>query len=195
MFRKLYNWTLHWADTRFGVPALAVLSFAEASFFPIPPDPLLIALSLGKPRRSFYYAAICSVTSIIGGIVGYMIGFALWGAVSDFFFTYILSHEAFEFVSKRYEQNEFITTLGAALTPIPYKVFTISAGVFKLNFATFVAASALGRSGRFFIESALIFVFGDKIKVFIDRYFNILITAFFLLLVLGYFVIKYLLAQ
>ncbi len=195
MFRKLYNWILHWADTRFGVPALAVLSFAEASFFPIPPDPLLIALSLGKPRRSFYYAAICSVTSIIGGIVGYMIGFALWGAVSDFFFTYILSHEAFEFVSKRYEQNEFITTLGAALTPIPYKVFTISAGVFKLNFATFVAASALGRSGRFFIESALIFVFGDKIKVFIDRYFNILITAFFLLLVLGYFVIKYLLAQ
>jgi len=193
MFRKLYNWVLHWAETRYAVPALVLVSFTESFILPIPPDPLLLALSLGRPRRAFYYAFICSVMSIVGGLLGYYIGWAVWHAVSGFFFTYVISVESFNFVSAKYAENGFLAILAAALTPIPYKVFTISAGVFKLDFFTFILASAIGRSGRFFLEAALIFFFGKGIKRLIDKYFNLLVTLFFALLLVGFIVVKYLL--
>lgn len=193
MIRKLYDWVLSWADTRFGVPALAAVSFLESSFFPVPPDPLLMALSLGKPERSFWYAAVCSLASVAGGILGYFIGWGIWELVSGYFFTYVFSQEAFLYVSNKYEQNAFIAILGAAFTPIPYKVFTIAAGVFKIHLLVLIAASVIGRSARFFLEAGLIFFYGAKIKSFIDRYFNLLVTLFFVLLVAGFLIIKYLL--
>lgn len=193
MVRRLYDWVLSWADTRFGVPALAAVSFLESSFFPVPPDPLLMALSLGKPERSLLYAAVCSLSSVVGGILGYLIGWGIWELVSGYFFTYVFSQEVFLYVSDKYEQNAFIAILGAAFTPIPYKVFTIAAGVFKIHLLVLIAASVIGRSARFFLEAGLIFFFGVKIKSFIDRYFNLLVTLFFALLVAGFVVIKYLL--
>jgi membrane protein YqaA with SNARE-associated domain len=193
MIRKLYDWVLSWADTRYGVPALGAVAFMESSFFPIPPDPLLMALSLGRPERSFRYAVICSVMSVLGGIVGYLIGWGIWELVSDYFFTYLFSQETFLYVSGKYEQNAFLAILGAAFTPIPYKVFTISAGVFKISLLVLIAASAIGRSARFFIEAGLIFFYGIKIKSFIDKYFNLLATLFFILLVLGFIAVKYML--
>lgn len=195
MFRRLYEWVLHWANTPYGTPALAILSFVESSFFPVPPDPLLVALSMGKPKKSFYYALVCSTTSVAGGVFGYYLGFYLWQAVSDFFFTYIFTTEAFNYVSQKYEENGFLAILGAAMTPIPYKVFTVSAGVFKLDLLTFITGSIIGRSSRFFLEAVLIYFFGEKIKRFIDKYFQILITLFFILIAIGFFLSKYLLAK
>lgn len=193
MFRRLYNWVLGWADTKYGVPALAIVSFAESSFFPVPPDPLLMALSLGKPKRAFWYALVCSVMSVLGGIFGYFIGWALWGLMSSFFLTYVFSPEAFDFVRVQYEQNAFLAILGAAITPIPYKVFTVSAGVFHINLLYLILASAIGRSARFFLEAGLVYFFGEQIRNFIDKYFNLLVTLFFILVLAGFFIVKFLL--
>jgi len=193
MLRKLYDWVLSWADTRYGVPALAAISFAESSFFPIPPDPLLMALSLGKPKKAFWYAFVSTVMSVLGGIAGYFIGWALWDILSGFFFAYVFSPESFNYVGSLYKQNAFLAILGAAITPIPYKVFTVSAGVFHVNLLYLIVASALGRSSRFFIEAGLIYFFGEKIRSFIDKYFNLLLTVFFILIVLGVVIVKFLL--
>ncbi|MCZ6468574.1 MAG: DedA family protein [Candidatus Dadabacteria bacterium] len=193
MFRRLYNWVLGWADTKYGVPALAIVSFAESSFFPVPPDPLLMALSLGKPKRAFWYALVCSVMSVLGGIFGYFIGWALWGLMSSFFLTYVFSPEAFDFVRAQYEQNAFLAILGAAITPIPYKVFTVTAGVFHINLLYLILASAIGRSARFFLEAGLVYFFGEQIRNFIDKYFNLLVTLFFILVLAGFFIVKFLL--
>ena len=191
MIRRLYDWVLSWADTRFGVPALAAISFMESSFFPVPPDPLLMALCLGKPKKSFWFALVCSVSSILGGVLGYFIGYMLWELLSGYFFTYLFTPEAFEFVAERYQENAFIAVLGAAITPIPYKVFTVAAGVFHISLLTLILASVIGRSARFFLEAGLIYFLGDSIKSFIDKYFNILVTLFFVLLVLGFVLVKY----
>lgn len=193
MFRKLYDWVLSWSETRYGVPAMAIVSFMESSFFPIPPDPLLMALSLGKPKKAFWYAAICSIASVLGGILGYFIGWALWDLLSPFFLTYVFSAEAFEYVGTLYKQNAFLTILGAAITPIPYKVFTVAAGVFHINLLYLIIASAIGRSARFFLEAGLIYFFGERIRKFIDKYFNLLLTLFFILIVLGFIIVKFLL--
>lgn len=192
MIRRIYDWVLGWADTRYGVPALSVVSFVESSIFPVPPDPLLMALCMGRPEKSFRYAAICSAMSVLGGIFGYLIGWAIWELVDDFFFAYVFSREAFEFVGTQYENNAFVAVLTAAVTPIPYKVFTVTAGVFQISLAALIAASVIGRSARFFIEAGLIYFFGAGIKSFIDKYFNLLVTLFFVLLVLGIIGVKYL---
>ncbi|HML96012.1 MAG TPA: YqaA family protein [Thermodesulfobacteriota bacterium] len=192
MIRRIYDWVLAWADTRYGVPALSLVSFVESSIFPVPPDPLLMALCMGKPERSFRYAAICSAMSVLGGIFGYLIGWAIWELVDDFFFAYVFSREVFELVGTQYENNAFIAVLTAAVTPIPYKVFTVTAGVFQISLAALIAASVIGRSARFFLEAGLIYFFGSGIKSFIDKYFNLLVTLFFVLLVLGLVGVKYL---
>ncbi len=192
ILRRLYDWVLHWANTPYGTPALALLAFCESSFFPIPPDPLLMALSLSKVRRSLWYALICSVASVLGGILGYFIGLELWHLVSDFFFNYIpgFTHEVFNIVRDKYNQHAFLAVFTAGFTPIPYKVFTISAGVFEINFLIFIIASTIGRSLRFFIVAGLIRIFGEHIRNFIDRYFDWLSIAFVVLLILGFVVIK-----
>lgn len=192
--RRLYDWVLHWADTRYGTPALATLSFAESSFFPVPPDVLLIALDMGKPKKSFYYALICSIASVVGGILGYYIGHGLWELLSVFFFTYIpgFTPEVFAKVQGMYNEYGFAAVLIAGFTPIPYKVFTIASGVFGMNFPLFVLASIISRSARFFIVSAMIYFFGEPIKKFIDKYFNLLSAAFVVLIILGFIGIKYL---
>lgn len=192
--RRLYDWVLHWADTKYGTPALATLSFAESSFFPVPPDVLLIALDMGKPKKSFYYALICSIASVLGGMLGYYIGTGLWSVLSGFFFSYIpgFTPEIFEKVQGMYNEYGFAAVLIAGFTPIPYKVFTIASGVFGMNFPLFVMASAISRSARFFIVSAMIYFFGEPIKKFIDKYFNLLSAIFVVLIILGFVGIKYL---
>jgi membrane protein YqaA with SNARE-associated domain len=196
LFRRLYDWVLHWADTPYGTPALGILAFAESSFFPTPPDPLLMALALSKPKRAFFYAVVCSVCSVIGGLFGYAIGYFAWSAVGHFFFDYLggigFTPENFSIVQGKYETNAFWAVFAAGFTPIPYKVFTVAAGVFSISLAPFFLASVLSRSARFFTVAGLIFFFGPPIKRFIDRYFNLLTVAFFVLLVGGFLVVKYL---
>jgi membrane protein YqaA with SNARE-associated domain len=183
---------LHWADTPYGLQALAVLCFAESSVFPIPPDPLLIALCLGAAGRSLRVAAVATIASVLGGIVGYGIGVFVWGSASGFFFDFVpgVTPEAFAKVQGYYDRWDFWAVFMAGLTPLPYKVFTISAGVFSINFPVFVMASVLSRGLRFFLVAGLIYRYGQSIGSFIDRYFNILTWVFGLLLVLGFLVIR-----
>ena len=193
LVRRLYDWVLHWADTPYGLQALAVLAFAESSVFPIPPDPLLIALCLGAAGRSLRFAAVATIASVLGGVVGYGIGAVVWSSVSGFFFSDFVpgvTPEAFATVQGYYDQWNFWAVFMAGLTPLPYKVFTISAGVFSINFPVFVLASALSRGLRFFLVAGLIYRYGESIGSFIDRYFNILTWVFALLLVLGFVVIR-----
>lgn len=194
MLRRLYAWVLGWADTPYGTPALAAISFAESSLFPIPPDVLQIALSISKPRRAFYYAAVSAAASVLGGMLGWLIGYLLWSAVEDFFYEYVpgCTPENFAYVGERYRENAFLAILAAAFTPIPFKVFTIAAGVFHayVSFWTLVAASSVGRSGRFMFVAAMIFFFGERARQVLERHFEWMTLLLFVLLVGGFFAIR-----
>jgi len=191
--RRLYDWVLHWADTPYGIPALAVLAFSESSFFPIPPDPLVLALGLARPQRALLYALVCSASSVLGGLFGYLLGWGLWESLDQIFFTYVpgISPDVFAIVQAKYAQYTFWAVFTAGFTPIPYKVFTLAAGVFEVNLWTFVLASILGRSARFFLIAVLIWQFGTPIKQFIERYFNLLSVVFVVLLILGFTIITW----
>jgi len=193
--RKLYDWVLHWAETPYGPLALFLLAVAESSFFPVPPDPLLIALCLGAIKKSWRFALYTSIASIVGGILGYAIGSFLWESVDIFFFKYIpgFTEDIFQSVLLHYQKAGFWYVFMAGFTPIPYKIFTIASGVFKLNLPLFITASTISRSLRFFVVAALFKKFGPEIKSFIDKYFNLLAFIFFILLVGGFMIIKYLL--
>ena len=192
--RKLYLWVMHWSETPYGTPALMGISFAESSFFPVPPDPLLICLALGAKAKPMLLAAFCTIASVAGGIVGYIIGGWFWGVSSDIFFNYIpgFTPESFLEVQALYDSWGFLAVFLAGLTPIPYKVFTISGGVFGINFPLFVLASILGRALRFFALAGLISYFGSSIRDFIDHYFNLLLWLFLVLIVLGFAVVAFL---
>ena len=191
LVRRLYDWVLHWADTPYGLQALAILALAESSFFPIPPDPLLIALCLGATNRALRFAAVTTIASVVGGLLGYAIGAVVWGSVSGFFFEYVpgVTPEAFASVQGLYDRWDFWAVFMAGLTLIPYKVFTISAGVFAINFPVFVFASVLSRGLRFFLLAGLIYLYGESIRSFVDRYFNLLTWIFLLIFVLGFVLI------
>ncbi|MFH1923604.1 MAG: VTT domain-containing protein [Planctomycetota bacterium] len=195
--RSLYLWVLSWADTPYGTPALFVLSFAESSFFPIPPDVLQIALSVSKPRRSFYYAAVSVVASVLGAVLGWIIGYALWSTVGDFVMAHFgwagFTQGNFDKVSDLYTQHGFMAIAVAAFTPLPYKIFTIAAGVFSISLPVLLVGSVLGRSARFFAVAACIYVFGPAVKDLIEKYFEIASVAFVVLLVGGFLLIKWLL--
>ena len=192
--RRLYDWVLSWADTPYGVPALAVLAFAEACFFPVPPDVLLIALCLAIPARSYRFALIATIGSVSGGLLGYLIGWSGWELLSPYFFEYVpgFSAEGFAQVKALFDRYDFWTIFAAGFTPIPYKIFTIAAGAFQINFPVFVIASLVSRGMRFFIFAALFYYLGRPARDFIEKYFNLL-TILFLVLLVGILVlIKYL---
>lgn len=190
ILKKLYNWVLSWANRKSGPVALCFFSSIEAIFFPVPPDPLLMALCLGNRTKALFFAFLCSICSVTGGLIGYSIGYGLWELTKDFFFTYIFSPESFERVSILYHKNSFLAIFTAGFSPIPYKVFTVSAGVFKINIFIFFLASLLSRSLRFFIIATLLKIFGEGIKNFIDRFFNLLTVIFILLLIGGFILLK-----
>ncbi|HEU18230.1 MAG TPA: DedA family protein [Deltaproteobacteria bacterium] len=191
MIRKLYDWVLHWAETPYGSWALFILAFAESSFFPIPPDVLLIALAISIPAKAFRYAVLCSAGSVLGGIGGYIIGYQFMDLMGFRILNFYGLTDKYEFISTLYNHYNAWAVGVAGFTPIPYKVFTISAGAFKINFPVFVFASFVSRSARFFLVGLLIFVYGSGIRSFIDRYFNLLTIAFFILLIGGFILIKW----
>jgi len=201
LIRKLYDWVLHWAETPYGPIALFLLAFAESSFFPIPPDALLIALALGVRNKAFNFALNSTIASVLGALMGYAIGYYLWwsspnefSSVAHFFFNNVpgFKENVFYDVKNLYEQYNFWVVFTAGFTPIPYKVITISAGAFDINLLVFTIASIISRGARFFFVAFLIWKFGPTIKSFIDKYFNWLAIAFTVLLIGGFVVIKYL---
>jgi len=191
--RRMYDWVLSWADTPYGTPALFIISFMESSFFPIPPDVLQIALSAAKPRRAFWYATVTLVGSVLGAFLGYLIGYAFWTATQDFFFNYLLlSEDKFRQVEGLYQEYDFWAVLISAPTPIPYKLFTIAAGVCHLALLPFFIASVLGRGARFYLVAAIMYFFGPTVKSWIEKYFELVMIAFGVLLVGGFLVMKFL---
>ena len=187
---------LSWGNSRWGALALFLFALAESSFFPIPPDVLLIALCLGVTSRSFRYGAICLSGSIVGAMIGYAIGFFCWQntageytALANWFFAHVFSLESFFTVGELYDKYNFWIVFTAGFTPLPYKIFTITGGLFHINFAMFIFASIISRGLRFMLIAALIWKFGAPIKSFIDKYFNLLAIAFTVLLIGSFFLV------
>ena len=188
--KRLYDWVLSWSESKWGVLALFVLAFAESSFFPVPPDVLLIALCIGATAKSFRFAAVCLAGSVLGAMTGYAIGSLAWQtpageftALANFFFDHVFSLEQFNEVKALYDKYDFWIVFTACFTPLPYKLITITGGLFAINFPMFVVASIISRGLRFFLFAALIWKFGAPIKAFIDKYFNILAILFTVLLI------------
>jgi len=195
LHRRLYEWVLHWAETSYGGWALFGLSFAESSFFPVPPDVLLAPLTLGARRKWWGFALSCSLASVIGGILGYAIGMFLWGVIHEWVFAHLswvgLTEANFAKFQAWYNKYDFWIVFTCGFTPLPYKVCTISAGVAKINFMGFIIASTVSRSARFFLVAGLFAKFGPTIKPFIDKYFNWLCLLFIVLLLGGFLVLKF----
>lgn len=192
VIRRLYNWVMGWADSKYAGWYLFALAFAESSFFPIPPDVLLFALTLSRPKKAFFYAIICTLGSVAGGAFGYAIGFYAFEAFGRPIVEFYHFQEQFARLEALYEQYDFWIVFTAGFTPIPYKVFTIASGLFTINFVNFMIASLVGRAGRFFLVSALIWKFGAPMKRFIDKHLGWLSIVFVVLLFAGFVVIKYL---
>lgn len=194
--RRLYDWVIHFARTRHGTTALFVLSFAESSCFPVPPDVLLGPLALGAPKKWLRFALACSIASVLGGILGYCIGMFLWQAIGPWVFTHLgsigLTETNFTKFQGWYDEYDFWIVFTCGFTPLPYKVCTISAGVAKINFIGFLIASTVSRSARFFIVAGLMGWKGEKIRPFVEKYFNWFSLAFVVLLIGGFLVIKWL---
>lgn len=192
--RHLYNWVIHFADTRHGPAALFGLSFAESSFFPVPPDVLLAPLTLGAPKKWFRFALACSIASVLGGAFGYGIGTFLWDQIQTWVFTHMgsmgFTPENFETFQRYYDKYDFWIVFTCGFTPLPYKVCTISAGVAAINFPGFLIASAISRSARFFLVAGLFGWKGERMRPVIEKYFNWLSLLFVLLLIGGFAAIK-----
>lgn len=191
---KLYYWTLHWAGTRFAVPALFVISFAEASFFPIPPDALLLPMCFAKPKKWLSYAFWCTLASVLGAIAGWLIGLCLWDLVKDFFFKWIpgFTPAKFATMAHLYQQWGFWIIMAKGLTPIPFKIITISAGACQVALPAVILASVISRGLRFFGLALLVRAFGDRARPFIEKYLTWVLLACFAGLILGIFALKFL---
>lgn len=189
IIRRLYDWVLELADHPHAQPALFLIAFAESTIFPIPPDVLLLAMAVAAPTKALRYAFICTAGSIAGGIVGYLIGWGLWGQLDTLFYQYIpgFTEEKFALMANKFAENTFLTIFTAGFTPIPFKIFTITAGAALVPFMAFLIGAAISRAARFFILASLIRLFGAGIKDWIDRYFNILTIAGTALLILLFY--------
>ena len=192
IFRKMYDWTMHWAKTPQAPVALFGIAFVESSFFPIPPDVLLIAMVVSDKSRWFRNALICTAGSVLGALLGYWIGWEFYQTVGQWIVSTYHLEKHVETVGRMYADNAFGAVFTAAFTPIPYKVFTIAAGLFRISIPTLVVASIFGREGRFFIVAGMLRIFGEKISRGIEKYFDILSIVFVAAIVLGYMAIRYL---
>ena len=197
--RKIYDWVLSWAYKPSGPKALGAISFCEASFFPIPPDVLLIPLAISRRNKALAYSFICSVASVLGAGFGYFIGKFVWWAdqntfseFANIFINYVpgFTLESFQNIRSLYDEYNFIIIFTAGFTPIPFKLFTISAGAFNINFFLFIFAGAVSRSARFFLVGYLIRAYGKPIQSFIEKYFNLLAILFTVFLIGGFLIIK-----
>jgi len=191
MIRPLYNWVLRQAETPYALWTLAFVSFIESSMFPIPPDVLMIPMIIAAPKRAWLIAGVCTVSSVLGGALGYYIGYGLFDSVGRPVLEFYHKADAFDALASSYNDQGFWAVLIAGVTPFPYKVITIFSGVTGLNFALFMATSVLARGLRFFIIAALLYRYGEPIRDFIDRRLGLVATVSVALLIGGFLVVKY----
>ena len=190
--KKTYNWTLEKAQHKNAKWYLSLISFAESSFFPIPPDILLIPMALASKAKALFYAFICTLFSVLGGILGYAIGYFFYNSVGIYIVDFYHLENSFNIFESYYKEFGIMIVLGAGITPFPYKFITIASGVFGLNIFLFIIVSIIGRGLRFYLIAILLYFFGERIKLIIDNYFNILTIVFFILLVGSVFIIRFL---
>lgn len=192
MLRKIYDWMMRKAADEKAPWALGVVSFIESSFFPIPPDVMLIPMVMANRQKAWWYATIATVTSVLGGLLGYAIGYYLYEAVGI---------PILEFYGKANALDSFIAfvhdygvpaVIIKGMTPIPYKVVTIAAGVAKMDLLAFIGASIIARAMRFYLVAGLLYYFGEPIRDFIEKRLTLVTTAFVVLLVGGFIAVKYL---
>ena len=192
MLRRLYDWVLSWADKPYANHALFLVAFTEATFFPIPPDVLLIAMAIGAPNKAIRFALICTFGSVLGAMLGYYMGWGLWGIIDNWFYLYIpgFSESVFTELSNSFKSNTFLTIFAAGFTPIPFKVFTIAAGAAMLPFFVFLVASLLSRGLRYGMLALLIYKFGSNIKKWIEKYFNLITWVVTILVIIIIILVK-----
>ena len=191
LLRYLYNWTLKKAEHRYSSWILSIVSFAESSFFPIPPDILLIPMIIANKAKAWIYALICTFSSVLGGIVGYAIGYFFYNSIGILIIEAYHLSDSFNAFESYYNKYGILIVLGAGFTPFPFKFITIASGVFNLNIFLFIITAIIARGFRFYLLAILLFVFGEKIKNLIDKYFNMLAILFFILLVGSVLLVKF----
>jgi membrane protein YqaA with SNARE-associated domain len=193
MLQRLYNWTLDKCRHRHAERYLAGISFAEASFFPIPPDVLLAPMCLAQPHRALRFALICTLASVAGALLGYAIGFLAFEGLGRPILAFYGAEEKFSSFAARFNAQGWIVVFLAGFTPLPFKVITIAAGATAMPLPVLIIASLVSRAARFFLVAILLWKFGEPMKGFIDRHFALLTTAFGVLLVGGFLLVGYLL--
>jgi membrane protein YqaA with SNARE-associated domain len=193
MLKRLYEWTLDKAGHRHAERWLAGLSFAESSFFPIPPDAILLPMCLAQPARAFRYALICTIASILGAMLGYAIGYFLFETVGEPILRFYGLTAEFSSFAERFNEQGWIIVLIAGFTPLPYKVITIAAGATAMPLHILLFASVIARSARFFLVAALLWKFGEPMKRIIDRHFGLITIAVAILGIGGFVAVRYLL--
>ncbi|UCF42220.1 MAG: DedA family protein [Planctomycetota bacterium] len=192
LHRRLYNWVVHWADTRFGVPALIVLALTEPICVPIPADVMVIGLCLGKPRRSIRYGLTCAFFSVLGGTIAFSLGLAIGpDRVVDLFTTVGFGSKA-QFALELYQRYDFWAIAISALTPVPYMIFSWVGGMAEVSLVKFVVISVVFRTMRFGSEALLFYFVGKRARALIEKYFNLATIVFIILLAIVVYLIKWL---
>lgn len=192
MLKRLYEWTLDKAGHRHAERWLGAISFMESSFFPIPPDIMLIPMCLAKPERAFRYAFVCTITSVLGALLGYAIGYFLFETVGVAILDFYGLGAEFESFAAAFNEQGWIIVLLAGFTPLPFKVITIAAGATAMPLYILIVAAIIARAARFFLVAALLWKFGEPMKRIIDRHFGLLTTLAGVLLVGGFVAVRYL---
>ena len=192
MLRRLYDWTMSLADHPRALWALAIVAFVESSVFPIPPDVLMIPMVLARPSRAWLIALVATVSSVLGGMLGYAIGYFFYEAIGEPILTALGKAEAMEAFNARFNGVGFWAVLVAGVTPFPYKVITIMSGWTAMPLATFVVTSIIARALRFFVVAGLLRLFGAPVRAFIEKRLGLVFTLFMVLLVGGFYVVRYL---
>ena len=190
MIKAVYNWTIKLSATRYALWALAIVAFAESSFFPIPPDILLIPLIIAKPKNAYLIAFIAMVASVFGGGLGYYIGLKLYETVGIIIINFYHAQQLFLVFQTQFNKYGAAAVLFAGVTPFPYKIITISSGIAGMPIYQFFIFSIIARGARFFIIAILLRLYGEPIRNFIERHLNLLFIAFMVLLVFGFLLIK-----
>jgi len=186
MFRRLYRWTLTLAESRHAPWALGAIAFAESSFFPVPPDTILVPMSLARPKRAWTYALICTLTSVAGGLLGYAIGALLFETLGKWLISIYGYGDRVEEMRQLYAQWGWAVIVLKGLTPIPYKIVTITSGLLAYDLPLFIVLSLLTRGLRFYLVAVLLDRFGEPIKVLLDKYFGWFLALLALGVVLGF---------
>ncbi len=189
--KEIYLWTLAWAKSPHARPALFLIAFIESSCFPIPPDVLLIAMVLANRKSWFITGLICTVGSVCGALLGYMIGWGFYETIGKVIVQTYHLEETVRLIGLQYNNNAFLTVFTAAFTPIPYKAITITAGLFKISLAVLIIASVIGRGARFFLVALLLRIYGEKIGRSLEKYFDLFTLIFMALFIIGIVLLKY----